>query len=170
MAAFSTFATVATVASAVIGGVSAIQQGQAQNAAARTQAQIFQQQATREQQDAANREDDYRRAASRDLATRRALLGASGVEAGVGSPLIVSEDMAGEAELQALRIRSGGQASATRLEQQAALTRAAGRNEQTGGYFRAGASLLKGAGYASGWGGGGSSLRGHNPDDLWAGY
>jgi len=172
MALFST-ATAATIgAIAAVGGmaisaVSAIQQGQAANQAAKTQAEIYRQQAERERQDAANREDDYRRAASRQLATRRALMGASGVEAGEGSPLMVSQDMAGEAEYQALRVRSGGEVQATRLEQQAALARAEGRNKQRGSYFRAGASLLRGASSAAG-GWGGSSGPALSPGKTWS--
>ena len=153
----STWAAGLSAAAAVVSAVGAIQQGQAASAQGRTQAEIYRQQAERERQDAANREDDYRRGISRSLASRRALMGASGVEAGEGSPLMVSEDMIGEAELQALRIRSNGELQATRLEQQAALARAAGRNAQTAGYFRAGGSLLRGAGsVASGWGRGGT--------------
>jgi hypothetical protein len=135
-------------AAAVVSAVGAIAQGQAANQQAKFQSEVMRQQAERERQDAANREDDYRHAASRQMATRRATMGASGVEAGEGSPLMVSQDMIGEAELQALRVRSGGELQATRLEQQAALARQAGRNAQTGSYFKAGASLLSAGGSA----------------------
>lgn len=135
-------------AAAVVGAVSSIAQGQAANQQAKYQSEVMRQQAERERQDAANREQDYRRDSSREMAHRRAMMGASGVEAGEGSPLLVAEDMTGEAEYQALRIRSGGELQATRLEQNAALTRSAGRNAMIGSYGRAGASLLSAGGYA----------------------
>ena len=73
-------------------------------------------------------------------------MGASGVDPATGSPLLVSEDIAGEVELQAQRIRAGGEVRATRLEQQAQLSRLQGRQAQTGGFLRAGSLLLSGAG------------------------
>jgi hypothetical protein len=74
------------------------------------------------------------------------MLGASGVEPSEGSPLLVSEDFAGETEYQALRIRSGGELAATRLEQSARLSALAGRNARTAGFARGGSLLLQGAG------------------------
>lgn len=139
-----TAAAIAAIVGAGAAVVGAVSQGQAQARQASTQAGIYRQQADRERQDAAGREEDYRRTAERQLATRRALLGASGVEPGAGSPLLVSEDMTSEAELQALRIRSGGEAQATRMEQGAGFAQAAGRNARTGGFMRAGAELLAG--------------------------
>lgn len=137
-------------AAALVSAYGAIQQGQAAQDQANYQATIQQQQADRERQIAAANEQDYRRQQSRLMASRRAILGGAGVDAGEGSTLLVSEDMASESELQALRIRNGGEVSATRLTQQAALTRMSGENAKTGGYSRAGASLLQGAGYAYG--------------------
>jgi hypothetical protein len=52
--------------------------------------------------------------------------------------------MAGEIELQALRIRHGGEVNATRLEQQAMLQRMAGGAAATGGWVRGGSLLLTG--------------------------
>ena len=77
-------------------------------------------------------------------------MGAAGVEMGTGSPLLAFGDFAAEAELQALRIRQGGETTATRLEQQAALARRGGRAAQKRGRYRAGASLLTGLGTAFG--------------------
>ena len=51
----------------------------------------------------------------------------------------------GERELQALRIRSGGELRSTRLEQQANLTAFAGRAARQASFFRAGSLLLSGA-------------------------
>jgi hypothetical protein len=160
----------AAAAAAVVSAVGAIAQGQAAAQQGKYQSEVMRQQAERERQEAAVREDDYRRQASRDMATRRALMGASGVDSGTGSPLMVSEDMIGEAEYQALRIRSGGEVQATRLEQQAQLARMAGSNAQSGSYFRAGASLLQGAGYGYGAYNKAPAPRGPNPNNLWEGY
>lgn len=88
---------------------------------AETQALVLRQQAAQERVTALESEDDFRREQSRLTARRRAILGGSGVAIGSGSPLLVSEDFASEIELQALRLRAGGDLAATRLEQQAEL-------------------------------------------------
>ena len=64
--------------------------------------------------------------------------------------MLVSEDFAGEVELQALRIRSGGEVRATRAEQQALLRRFAGRQARTRGFIRGGSLLLTGRGKSFG--------------------
>lgn len=132
-------------ATAALSAASAISQGISAKNQADTQAAINEQQAMREKQVSAGEERDFRRKQSRLLAERRAGLGASGVEIGTGTPLLAASDFAAETELQALRIRSGGDIRATRLEQGAQLTRAAGRAKQRQGLFRAGSSLLSGA-------------------------
>ena len=138
------------IASTAISTVGIVQQGIAANKQGKLQAGILAQQATSERLQAEAREDDFRRAQSRAFASRRAGLGASGVQQAAGSPLLVSEDFAGEVELQALRIRSGGEVRATRLEQQALLSRFAGKSAQTSSFFRGGSLLLSGAGKAFG--------------------
>jgi len=130
---------------AVIMAISAIMQGRAAKKQADFQAAINQQQAERERQISAGEEEDFRRQQSRLLAERRAGMGAAGVEAGTGTTLLAPGDFAAETELQALRIRAGGETRSTRLEQQAAVTRAAGRSAERRGYMRAGSSLLSGA-------------------------
>ena len=151
----STF-SVLSAAGAAIQALGAIQKGQAAQSQANLQAGILQQQAERDRQQAEAKEEDFRRRQSQILAFRRAALGASGVEPSVGSPLLVSEDFAGEVELQALRIRSGGELRATRAEQQAVLQRFQGRAASRAGFVRGGSLLLTGAGKAFG---GGSNLR-----------
>lgn len=136
------------LAGAGIGAIGQVAQGFAAQRAADFQAGILRQQATRERQQAESKEEDFRRNQSRVLAARRAALGASGVEPGAGSPLLVSEDFAGEVELQALRIRSGGELRTTRAEQKAVLQRFQGRQARTAGFIRGGALLLSGAGKA----------------------
>ncbi len=147
MGAISTGVALAMMAAATaVSAVGSIQAGQAAKNQANVQAAIYGQQAERERQVAAANEVDFRRQQAKQMASRRAIMGASGVDPGSGSPLLVSEDFAGEIELQALRIRNGGEVSATRLDQQATLTRAAGNQDQTSSYFRAGSSLLQGFG------------------------
>lgn len=131
--------------SAVVGAVSAVKQGQAARKESKARAAINEQQAQQERKAASAAESDFRRKQSRFMAERRAGLGGSGVQVGTGSPLLAAGDFADEVELQALRIREGGDLRATRLEQQAELTRRAGRNAETRGRFRAGSSLLSGA-------------------------
>ena len=134
------------LASAVISGIGAIQQGQAAKAQGNFQAAVLRQQAERERQNAASDAEDFERKQSRILAARRAALGASGVVQGEGSPLLVAEDFQGEVALQTLRIRSGGELRATRAEQQATLQRFQGRSAQTAGFIRGGSLLVSGAG------------------------
>lgn len=141
-----TTATALAAASLVVGAVGTVAQGQAASNQAKFQSEVQRQQAERERQIASANESDFRRKESAVLAHRRALMGASGVEAGTGSPLLTSEDFAAETELNALRIRAGGETNATRLEQSAQMSGLAGRNARTGGYFRAGSLLLQGAG------------------------
>ena len=148
-------ATLGLAGSAILGGalVSAMgeaAQGQAAKGQAKFEAAVQQQQATRERQVAAGEERDFRRSQSALLARRRAVLGASGIDLSSGSPLLATSDFAREAELQAQRIRAGGATRATRLEQQAQLTKAAGVGAVEGSYLRAGSSLLSGAGRAFG--------------------
>lgn len=137
-------------AGGLMSGASAIGQGRATNEAAKMQASIYEQQAAHERKAAAIEESEYRDRQNRLLANARARAGAAGVGM-EGSPLLVLSDFASEAEQQALKIGHGGELRATRMEQQAGMTRFTGRQEQMAGYMRAGASLLGSAGKA--WGG-----------------
>jgi hypothetical protein len=141
--------TTLLIAAAVVAAGAAVQQGQAAKKQAEFTAATQRQQAERERQIAASNERDFRRQQSRLMATRRAVLGASGVESSTGSALLATEDFAAESELQALKIRAGGETNATRLEQSAQLQQLKGQNAETAGYFRAG-SLLVGGGMDSG--------------------
>lgn len=124
---------------------SAISQGQATRKRAKFQAAVGVQQAGRQRLISAAEEEDFRRRQSAALAQFRAAGGAAGIEAGTGTALITAKDFAAETELQALRIRAGGETQATRLEQQAELTLAGGKAAEQRGFFRAGSSLLSGA-------------------------
>ena len=144
---------------------SAVAQQRAGDDAARQagfESAIQQQQAERERRIAAGDEEGFRIAQARLQGDRQAQLGASGVDPTTGSPVDTGGDLAAEIELQALKIREGGQVRSTRLEQQALLTKKAGENARTRGNARAGASLLSGAAQAFGGGFGGS--RTSSPD------
>ena len=134
----------------VLGAVSSQQKGQASARQSEFEASVSEQQATSQRQVAAAEEADFRRSQDRVLGDRRAALGASGIDPSTGSPLLATGDFAAEVELNALRIREGGELRANRLEQEAVLKRQAGKNAQTGGLFGAGSSLLSGFGKAFG--------------------
>lgn len=142
--------TVLAVAALVVAAAGTAQAAVSARKQAKAQSAILQQQATREQLEAAAREETFRRDQARLLARRRAILGAAGVEPGEGSPLLTSEDFASETELQALRIRSGGELQQTRLQQQALLEESRGGRAQAAGFVRSGSLLVAGAGRAFG--------------------
>lgn len=138
------------VAGAVVGVIGALQQGrqqetvhQGQATASEAQATILEQQAQRDVDIAAEEEADLRQRVRRMQATSRARLGGAGVTPS-GTPALVAEDLAAEAELQALRIRSGGALTAHRTRQEAGLerfsaaqSRSAGKRARSAGFFRA---------------------------------
>jgi hypothetical protein len=127
-----------------------MKQGQAAADQAAFQAAQAEQQAHAEREAAAARERDFRRSNSALMAQRRADFGARGIDQATGSSLLAAQDFAAEAELQALRLRHGGETRFTRLQQEASLFREAGSNARTRGHFRAGSSLLSGIGQAFG--------------------
>ena len=137
--------TTAMLIAAGVSAASAVAQGQAAKKQSKFQSKVMEQQATRDRQVAEAQERDFRKQQSALQARRRAELGGSGVRGDTGTALLAEEDFLAEAELQAQRIRQGGEVSATRLEQQADMTRAAGKSAQTRGFMRAGSSLLTGA-------------------------
>lgn len=110
---------------------------------ARAQAKVYKQQAQHTQQVARAEEADLRRKNRALMARQRALLGAAGVDISTGTPLRLAEQTAEEAEYQALRLRSQGVTEATRLRQQAALTRHQGTMALIGGFTRGGAQLFE---------------------------
>jgi hypothetical protein len=148
----ASLASYASLGAGVLGAVSAVQQGSAAQAQGKAQAGMLNQQAERERLVAQQDEEDFRNRQSRAMASRRALMGGSGIDPSSGSALLASEDMAGEIELQALKIRNNGAATSTKLQNDAGLARWAGNTERKQSFVRGGASLLQGAGYAFGRG------------------
>lgn len=127
-----------------LGAVSAIQQGNAANSAAKYNAAIAERNAVTARQQAAAEEDKQRRLAYMRLGNARAAYGASGVNL-EGSPLDVLEQSAAEEELDALTIRYQGDLTSRNYLEQAALDRAQGKNAKMAGYMGAGSAILLGA-------------------------
>ncbi len=141
----------------LVSGYGMLQQGQAagsqaafQAGVANNNAIIAQQQATRARQQARIDSQDYSRQQSDLMASRRALLGTTGGEAGAGSALAVSSDFAGESKLNAMRIMNQGEVNANRLQQevmnqksQAGLYGMQGRQAVKSSYYKAGGNLFQ---------------------------
>ena len=138
------------IGSAAMSAIGSMQQGAAQNKQAKFQAAVSNQQAARTREISKAEASDFRRDQQRRMARARAVAGASGIDPSSGSALLGSSDFASEVELQARRIRAGGETEAGRLDQHAELTRMAGRSAKRGGLFRAGGTLLSAAGQTFG--------------------
>ena len=129
MAAASAIGTIAT----------ATNQAGTRNAAA----EIAMQQAARERQIAAQQAEDFRRRQNAALAADRVRRAGSGI-ALAGSPLLADDAAIQDIAMGTASIRAGGEAKASRLEQQAAASCAATSGSlQTSG-LRAGTTLLRG--------------------------
>jgi hypothetical protein len=145
IAAYAAIASVAaTVATTAISAYSSYQQGQQAEKAGKYNAQVAENQAIMVRQAAGVREEQHRARVRALAGQQRAGVGASGVEE-AGSPLLVMADTLQQAELDAQRIRYGGEVSATGYESQARLQRYQGGQYATAGMLGAGQSLLSGA-------------------------
>lgn len=122
-----------------------IEQGKAEKKQADFQASVGRQQAASDRVISAEQERDYRKAQSARLAEIRASLGASGADTSTGTPLMALADFESETELNAQRIRSGGEIRSRRMNEQADFYGTAGRSAKNRAYTRAGSSLLSGA-------------------------
>ncbi len=155
----SGISTIVDVVGSLVQGNAAAKQVKAEaEAGARqseAQAKVDREQAAREKLVASQQEGDFRLRQSRAASSIRAAAGARGVQVDVGSILLSAEDFARQTEMQALRIREGGEVRSTRLEQQADLLtsqagsiRSLGSSRasaaRTAGFFGAGTSLLSG--------------------------
>lgn len=135
----------ALLASAGVSAFGALAQGFAQRQAAEFNAAILRQQAERARQIAERDADAFARRQNRVRGSARARLAGSGITS-EGTPLLVDDAALDEALLGEATIRVGGQARATRLEQQAVLSRLRGGAARTTGALRAGSTLLTGFG------------------------
>lgn len=141
---------VTAVAAAGVGAYASYQQGQAQRTAARYNAALAEQQAEAQRTATAFAERQQREHDRRQIARARNLYGASGVDVGAGSPLLVELDSVRQAEYNAQAVRYGGEARAHFLEAQGGLDRFMGQQYGRAGTLGAGYSLLSGLGSAAG--------------------
>jgi hypothetical protein len=152
--------TALMIGSTVMGGVSSIQQGNAQAAAGRYNAQVAEMNAKiadNNARDALERgkieEQNKRREVSMLTGRQRAAMAANGVDLSFGSPLDTLVDTAMLGELDALTIRSNSAREAYNYKVNAENSRADGRLSlanakaaKTGGYLSAMGTVLGGAG------------------------
>ena len=134
------------VVSGVLGAISAIQQANAQAAAATFNAKVAEQRAAREEEAGKVEAEDTRRMSSRARATQIAFMAASGIEVSdpAGTPLLINEATFREQELTANRRQFARMIGAERLTQEAALKRMEASSFKTAGIIGAGTSLLGG--------------------------
>ena len=130
--------------STAMSAVGAIRQGNADDAAARAQAQATEQQAQGVRNRAQFEIAQERRAQRQALGQQVAQLGGQGT-ALIGQPIDLLADNAKQAELALQAIRFEGEIAARNQENQAALTRFGGRQARREGFFSAGTELLSGA-------------------------
>lgn len=146
--------TAAQAASGVVGAYSAIQSGNAAQAAA---------QATARQQDAAARDalrqgedesDRQRRAGAAVLAQQRVAMAANGIDASSASAIEMLDDTKRDIELDAFAIRRNATSQAQGLSQMAANSRTEGANAASQGLWGGvGTILTTGAGIGSAYSG-----------------
>lgn len=150
--------TALTIGSTLIGGAGAIQQGQAQAASARYNAQVAEmnaRMADRAAKDALERgkleEQKQREKTAQILGQQRAGMAANGLDLTFGSPLDTLVDTATLGELDALTIRANTYREERDIRQQGAnyrgqagMYRAGASSALSGGYLNAAGTLLGG--------------------------
>lgn len=132
-----------------VSAMGAIAQGNAAAASAKYNAAAQEQQARAEKDAASAEAQDYRRQNNAQVAAARAARMASGVTM-AGSPLMVEEATVREIALGSARLVNRGAQRATRLRNEAELSRMNAKASRTAGYLNAGSSLLSGFGNAIG--------------------
>jgi hypothetical protein len=166
--------TALTIGSTLLGAAGAVQQGQAAGAAGRYNQQIAEMNATlsdRRAKDAMERgaiaEQRKRQEVASIIGKQTVAMAANGVDLSFGSPLDTLTDTAVLGELDALTIRTNTAREAYDFKVQGVNQRAQGKLErmkgdaaETGGYLKAGGTILGGGGSAYGQykGGGGKSF------------
>ena len=126
----------------LVGAVGNIMGGQSQEAALERQAVILQEQAKREDVIANMEADRLAEQNSALLGRQRAVAAGNGIDLGSGTSLMLQAQTARDASFDEDLIRAGGDIRATRLRQDAGLTRISARQAGSGGFMRAGTTLL----------------------------
>jgi len=156
--------TALTIGSTVLGAVGAVQAGQAAAASGRYTAQVQEMNATladRRAKDAIERgqiaEQRKRQEVAAIVGKQTAGMAANGVDLTFGSPLDTLIDTATMGEIDALTIRTNAnreaydyKVQAVNSRSNATLSRAQADAAETGGYLKAGATILGGGGQAYG--------------------
>lgn len=147
----TTIAAYAAAAAAVIGGYTAIEQGNA----ARDQKNYQAAQAQADAETAAGQSEveaaQIRKSVQKQRSQARAALSESGVNVDVGSAELVQSDIEQQGEKDALTTIYNGTTKKRQLQAQAQGLTIAGVNAQNAGYFNAASSALSGISSASGW-------------------
>lgn len=133
------------IAGAAVSATAAVQQAQAAKAAATASANFQRQAALSVQNQGADKAADQVQTGRRIAAQQVAAGAANGVRTDTGTPLALSGETAGFAELDALRITNNAQRQAWGYQTQADITTAQGNEAQTAGYMNAGSTLLSSA-------------------------
>ena len=150
--------TTILIGMAVLGAVSSLQEGAAKKAAADSDAQIAQQNATLAQRKAEDTRVRGKQAAraqqletAKLLGLQRASAASAGVAVDTGSALKLTEDTAQFGKLDELRIVNNAEREALGFEGKSSIflskkdaSKQAGKNAQTAGFIGAGTSLLGG--------------------------
>lgn len=145
----SIISAIAGLAGTAVSAVGAIQAGNAQNDAAKYNAQIADNNAAAEKQRAtydANLIRDERR---RTVGAQRAAMAANGLDVSSGSPVAVLGDTTGQAEMDILARLYGGDSAATAYRNDAQRMRIEGKAAKQAGTIGAGSTLLTGFGSAA---------------------
>jgi len=127
-------------------------QGKFQQATARYNARVAENQAEKTINAGVERENEQRRRTAQLISRQRAQLGAASVDLGSGSALQIQDDAAFQGEVDALRIRNNTLDQADSLQTGAELTRIEGDNARSAGNTAAVGTLFSGAGRVAGQG------------------
>lgn len=109
--------------------------------------------AATERDQAENRANLIRKAGNRTRSNARAAYAAAGVSVDQGSPLVIDQQIATDVESDAWTEVLTGNSRARRMNTQADAIRRGAKNTVSQSYYRAGGTLLAGAGdaYKAGW-------------------
>lgn len=142
------------IASAVVGFMGAIQQGNAAEASAKANAQALREQRKQDIQTAQIAAEDKRRDQRRQLSSLRASYGSSGIEL-AGTPLDVLSDTSMEMALDSRRIEYEGEVRGRESETRARIALAEGKNAKKASRISAFSSLLSAGSSIAGMSAGG---------------
>ena len=168
-------ALVVSAIGAATSAYGAVQQGQNAKKAADANAAAQRATAISGENQGAQQAADAQMKAKRTAASGVAAAGAGGIDPNTGTPLTLSGQTAEFGELDSLRIINNASRTAWGYNSQAAIDEFQGKQAQTAGYFKAGATLLSSAGSAyfggaqaglwgSSAGGAGSTFNASKPD------